>query len=894
MTQSELSKYLESKGVDELLDLHEPLAKSTTDATDNDNIPDWVDQSLLSKTESYQVSRNYKLPNELNTIINNNGWNIKGAYSTNPKFRMKVDNERNYLLLITVACTYICFYSEPMESRSKFYTLDTSKQLVAGTTPPFVHVFDNSTTAISISAIGLVYLWKDFTTNSTPVEYQIPLVSYNESIGCVEYNNENILLGSSNGELYLLNLKNNSFTTYSLFMQKFHLFGLFTQKRLHSLTNIEKSSLSIGRIVHIQFKDETHFYVLTDRSVQSWLIQADGVVKLLSDTNIVNKVRLNIEVLISDNVSKEDLRIDFLNASVNNNDEMIIIANYSIKELGDYVQFALISLRLYQDKPLKVLYAASIPYSAIPSSLKYTPRLSVLKKMVFVTFDSTVIAISTTKDLIFEEPVDLNEDEVLFTKVEETDSAARAIIFTLASGVIHFDIDKKLIKSIYSSGDHVERDELVFKSKLEQAVFFGARSEPLLQFFLRPEGQLDISKIVLNLSNEISNGSCRFLPSVNQTALYVESRYLFQKKIVSVLKENHLLSVIPNAIRVELMKQTELYYLAQVLYKSSFVRDTVMDYWANIIDSVVVINEDASVSCRSSFEDLLVKHTSRIVLFLQSYAQSIKFRDDDTEETIRILENANILLMRMFRKSKTFEEKYVSLYGSDVKQTTLISSLLYDILYDLYQGNIEYIQKYDLSEMMESDCIEEIKKHVYEAGMLLLQLFKDPTISEKDKLRHEHAEVRKNVIEGLCGIGLYERAIELAELHNDIPAVVASVNTSQLSPETIKEKNLHFIELFKEEYFCSLLTYLNNTQSGTEQKDMLDLCSAYPTYAEKFFEHRELKMAWIYHLKLKNYEKALISIQKLLATDKVDEGKRAELQGWMEVISATIKCRNSG
>lgn len=161
------------------------------------------------------------------------------------------------------------------------------------------------------------------------------------------------------------------------------------------------------------------------------------------------------------------------------------------------------------------------------------------------------------------------------------------------------------------------------------------------------------------------------------------------------------------------------------------------------------------------------------------------------------------------------------------------------------------------------------------------------------KAIHGHAELRKNIIEGLCSIGLYERAIELAELHNDIPAVVASVNTSQLSKETIKEKNLHFIELFKEEYFCSLLTYLNDTQSGTEQKVILDLCSAYPTYAEKFFQHNELKMAWIYHLKIKNYEKALISLQKLLATNNVDEGKSAELQGWMEIINASIKCRNS-
>lgn len=209
------------------------------------------------------------------------GWNMKGTYSTNPRFRMKVDNERNYLLLITVACTYICFYTEPTGSRNRFYMLDTNKQSVAGSTPPFVHVFDNLTTAISISTSGLVYLWKDYTTSPTPVEYQIPLAAYNESIQCVEFNNDNILLGSSKGELYLLNLKNNSFTTYSIFMQKFHILGLFTQKRLPSLTNIEKSTLSIGRIVHIHVKDENHFYVLTDKSIQSWSLQANGDVEVI-------------------------------------------------------------------------------------------------------------------------------------------------------------------------------------------------------------------------------------------------------------------------------------------------------------------------------------------------------------------------------------------------------------------------------------------------------------------------------------------------------------------------------------------------------------------------------------------------------------------------------------
>ncbi|CAO3657148.1 unnamed protein product [Mucor hiemalis] len=643
---------------------------------------------------------------------------------------MHVDNKRKYILFTTLTCTYICFYTEPKDSKLRLYKLDISKQSVVSITPPFVHIFDNLTTAISISTSGSVYFWKDYTISSNSIQYQIPIISYDESITCVEYINDHILLGSSKGEIYLLKMENNSFTTYSIFMQKFRVRDLFTQRRIISVSNIEKSLFSINRIVSIYFKEgANHFYALTDKSIQSWKLQSNGELEFLSNTRIENEVRHSIEVLISDQVSKEGIRFDILNMSVHNDNEIVIIASYSIKELGDYVQYALISLRLKQDKPLKVLYTVSIPYSAIPSTLKYPPRLSVLKTMAFITFDSTVIAVSTTKSSTFEESVVLNEDEVLFTKTDETDDTARAIIFTLTSGVIHFEIDKKLVcatselGNIYTTDDTVERDELVFKSKLEQAVFFGTRSEPLLQFFLRPEGQVDISKITMNLYNEISKGRCKFLPSTNRTALYVESRYLFVKKIAFVLNENHLLSVIPDDSRVKLMKQTELYYLAQVLYKSSFVSNSIMECWAEVINNSVIMNEDASVSCRSPLEDLVVNHTSKIVHFVQSYENSVKFNEDDKEDKVRVLENANILLMRMIRKSKTFEEKYKLLYSLKVEQVKSISDQFYDMLYNLYQTNILFIQKYSMSDMMESDCIEGIKKHVYDAGFLLLQPF---------------------------------------------------------------------------------------------------------------------------------------------------------------------------
>lgn len=65
MTLSEFNNYLKNKENSTLLDLLEPRTRSTTAS----HLPCWADPTLLSKTESFQVSRHYKLPNEFETII---------------------------------------------------------------------------------------------------------------------------------------------------------------------------------------------------------------------------------------------------------------------------------------------------------------------------------------------------------------------------------------------------------------------------------------------------------------------------------------------------------------------------------------------------------------------------------------------------------------------------------------------------------------------------------------------------------------------------------------------------------------------------------------------------------------------------------------------------------
>jgi hypothetical protein len=65
MTLSEFNTYLKTKESSELLDLDERRIDS---AKDVNHLPCWTDSTLLSKTKSYRVSRNYKLPAEIETI----------------------------------------------------------------------------------------------------------------------------------------------------------------------------------------------------------------------------------------------------------------------------------------------------------------------------------------------------------------------------------------------------------------------------------------------------------------------------------------------------------------------------------------------------------------------------------------------------------------------------------------------------------------------------------------------------------------------------------------------------------------------------------------------------------------------------------------------------------
>lgn len=129
---------------------------------------------------------------------------------------------------------------------------------------------------------------------------------------------------------------------------------------------------------------------------------------------------------------------------LNRKEEIVVLTSYSIPGLDDYVQYALVTFILdTKNSTVHVKHTASIPYSAIPATLKSTPRVSVTDALAFISFDVTVIAVSLDRKSVFEEAVVLKDDYVLHTEVrsDKIKKVDTAVIYTMDSGILEFQVD---------------------------------------------------------------------------------------------------------------------------------------------------------------------------------------------------------------------------------------------------------------------------------------------------------------------------------------------------------------------------------------------------------------------------------------------------------------------
>jgi hypothetical protein len=134
----------------------------------------------------------------------------------------------------------------------------------------------------------------------------------------------------------------------------------------------------------------------------------------------------------------------------------VILVSYNVPGMGDYVQYATIKLIIEEDNGIimYVKHTASVPFSAVPSTLQRPPQLCITNDIGFISFDKTVIAASLERKSVFEESVVLSdpEDAILYINVSKSNDKDCAIIFTAKSNVLKYQIDTKKIQESRTTG----------------------------------------------------------------------------------------------------------------------------------------------------------------------------------------------------------------------------------------------------------------------------------------------------------------------------------------------------------------------------------------------------------------------------------------------------------
>lgn len=163
------------------------------------------------------------------------------------------------------------------------------------------------------------------------------------------------------------------------------------------------------------------------------------------------------------------------------------------------------------------------------------------------------------------------------------------------------------------------------------------------------------------------------------------------------------------------------------------------------------------------------------------------------------------------------------------------------------------------------------------------------------------------IIQKLCACQQYQVAIELAEKYDDLPAIVAALQTSQLSDEEVQAKHIYFIQAYGYDYFTLLLNWLNDHGNkrkrmvikrgknvelmrmiiGEDEKILL-LSKHVPDYVDKFFENNPVKISWTYYLLQENYVKALIRLKECLERE-TNVYKRCDMLSWANMMLVATK-----
>ncbi|KAI7891006.1 uncharacterized protein EV154DRAFT_509714 [Mucor mucedo] len=870
MTLTELNAYFSNKRKENV----PTLGYETVPVSSVEFPRPWANPRILSETTAYQIVRNSKLPVEL-----------------------KADHGPVSLFYANSNEKYLCMASQNKVNIYSYSSQPKINQLTAFDAVQFFYLLTGHR-AIGISTKGWICYWTDKGLDQS-MRHKIPMLAISERITSVaRLGASQLVLGSSTGELYMLSIDDDQILVSTIYSYKSFLSFItgFIRSQLPCKSQYKKPH-DTQPILNLHVMANC-IYSVDKNCITLCQLISEGQIEITARINIESMISSSIAQHIPPDVLKTDVQSEILNSCLTKEKEIIVLASYTIPGLGDYVQYALIAFVIDpKNATVYEKFTTSIPYSAIPDNMKSTPRIAATVALAFITFDNTVIAVSLDTVSVFEDAVVLKEDYVLYTEVYSQKDIDTAIIYTMDSGILEFKIDVAKIQAPSESGnlycasvnDPRQRVTDIFKAKFEEAVVYGALEHSPLVFPLRPDSN-DIAQAVIQMSTEILKNQSRVLPPRHLTDLYIESRYFFLNRLMLFVKENNFIEKISLHERENLMLKLEMYNISSVLWdfhKERLGEVSTQSYWKSILSDLISME-------KSDMKDLSVDNVFQTKEFIEKVCDRVQLQGGDLSSQMQVFKSTNELLQRMFKTAKKFEETCAFVHEVDI--STFVHPLAYHLghrLFRLFKSNIKFVAKVNEDpEGIMTDSLDKIQEDIIILACLSLTFaLEEKNTSQLDaeeEADKKYKKVRKDVIEGLCKLGLYQIAINLAQDHSDIPALLVALQTSNL--HDVREKNIQYIDQFGKEYYECLLKYLDENRRTTNANDgyILELLTRYPSHAQHFLEKNELNIAWIYHHRQKDYKRSLNSLKICIAKEE-NERRLNMYRSWEEILTVALQ-----
>ncbi|KAI8382430.1 hypothetical protein BD560DRAFT_386570 [Blakeslea trispora] len=827
----------------------------------------FTDPSLLSKASAYEAIWKSRLPVNVQDILEQNQTN-----------HLKVDYHRKTISLLTD--NMLSIYQLNCQTDKRTLQIPIQDMIVFDQLPLF-DVCADSLSAMIINTYGKLRLVQ---YGMNQVEFEVDL-AIGDSISALKMICANqALLGTLSGEIYLFQLDNHqqphlfTFYQYQSWFDTFILTGSYYRTTIPSLSCQTKSKCHhvVDKVIHLQTVDSVH-YVGYAKGIQVWGPKLNNQLELLAQCDLKDMLKEEVIRHIPSSYSKENIYCEIIDMNIHPKSDIVLLVAYTLPDMRGYHQFLVLrcQLEINHEKEaldLQVVYSASMSYTTLQKNALLTSTSSI----AFVTFENTVIAISTSKKSVFEEAIHVY-DQILFTEVVSgiAEHHHTALIYTQNNGVIQFSVNVDaiqqswLINNMYSRAvrNIQESDTNVFEAQLEQAVFFGDSPQSPLRFILRQHNQENIPSATLKLSNRLSKGNCWLLPITTEDRLYLCAQNYFQNRILKVVKENELIDKFSEQDKQALIRNSQMSTLAYALGNCIMERQSDAEFMDCMMHSV---QPSVLPETEINIITLLKTKSKKAMHLLEAFYQTAH----SEHIGFRLLCQFTEIMANVLTTIHKFENQCILVYMNNPNIN--FSSTVTNYLLGLWCLAFETEKKINESETETSGLM------ITTANLIL-----DSLLDEANQTNHNTVpfEKAKAVIFSKLLIA-YGKDVALmsqfAQVYGGIPFVIDYIQ----STEQKREGHLAFIHHIGFDYFSALLSYF--CQKENTYNEIEFYCNQYPHFMSKLINDFTVpKIAWVHYVRQKEYKKSYEQLH-LYLNMPMSEQERKEATAWQKLIEACI------